>query len=112
MGSATVDSDVFRAIADPTRRALLDRLRASDHSVADLARPFHMSRPAISQHIRILRTAGLVRPRRAGRRMLYRINPRPLREVFNWSRQHLVTDPVGHVWSIRSKEVPHGNPGR
>ena len=54
--------NVFRAIADPTRRALLDLLRTSDRSVNELAEPFHMPQPAISQHLRILRHAGLERP--------------------------------------------------
>lgn len=77
--------DVFRAIADPTRRALLDLLRTSDRSVNELAAPFRMTQPAISQHLRVLRHAGLVEPRQVGRRRLYRLNARPLREVGAWA---------------------------
>jgi DNA-binding transcriptional ArsR family regulator len=77
--------DVFRAIADPTRRALLDLLRTSDRSVSELAEPFQMTQPAISQHLRVLRQAGLVRPKQVGRQRVYRLNARPLREVRDWA---------------------------
>jgi len=77
--------DVFRAIADPTRRALLDLLRTRDRSVNELAEPFHMSQPAISQHLRVLRHADLVRPQQVGRQRVYRLNPRPLRQVRDWA---------------------------
>ena len=77
--------DVFRAIADPTRRALLDLLRTSDRSVNELAEPFQMTQPAISQHLRVLRHAGLVRPKQVGRQRVYRLNARPLREVREWA---------------------------
>lgn len=81
-------ADVFRAIADPTRRGLLDLLRDSERSVSELTRPFRMSQPAISQHLRILRQAGLVRGRQAGRQRLYRLDPRPLRRVRDWTAHY------------------------
>ena len=81
-------SDVFRAISDPTRRALLDRLRAKELSVAELAAPFRMTQPAISQHLRILREADLVRPQRVGRQQVYRLNARPLRQVRDWAAHY------------------------
>ena len=77
--------DVFRAISDPTRRALLDLLRTTDRSVMELAAPFNMTQPAISQHLRVLREAGLVRPRQVGRQRVYRLNAKPLREVRDWA---------------------------
>ena len=77
--------DVFRAISDPTRRALLDLLRTRDRSVNELAEPFHMSQPAISQHLRVLRHAGLVKPQQVGRRRVYRLNAKPLRQVRDWA---------------------------
>ena len=101
MTTATAAADVFRAIADPTRRALLDCLLRSDRSVNELVGPFKMTRPAVSQHLRILREAGLVRAKRAGRRHVYRLDPRPLRSVFEWSQRYF-TDPSGHVWAVRS----------
>jgi DNA-binding transcriptional ArsR family regulator len=96
-------SDVFRAIADPTRRALLDRLRAGDLAVSDLAGPFRMTQPAVSQHLRILRDAGLVRAEQVGRQRVYRLNARPLRDVFEWAGLYrsLFRDPAGHVWRVR-----------
>ena len=75
---------VFRALGDPTRRAILDRLRRREEGVTQLCAPFEMSHPAISQHLRVLADAGLVRARRRGRERLYRLNAKPLREVFDW----------------------------
>ena len=76
--------DVFHAIADPTRRAILDRLRAGPSPVNRLAADFRQSRPAISRHLRVLRRARLVAERRAGRQRLYRLDPKPLRDVAGW----------------------------
>lgn len=76
--------DVFAAISDPTRRRLLDLLGEGPRPVNELARPFAMTRPAISQHLRILRDAGLVRMRRTGRQHHYRLQARRLREVYDW----------------------------
>ncbi len=78
------DSSVFLAIADPTRRAILDRLRAGERPVAELAEGFAMSAAAVSQHLAILRRAGLVADRRVGRVRFYRLNPEPLAEVESW----------------------------
>jgi DNA-binding transcriptional ArsR family regulator len=76
--------DVFRAIADPTRRAILDRLRAGPAPVNTLAADFQQSRPAISKHLKVLRTARLVAEQRAGRERYYQLEPHPLREVAGW----------------------------
>jgi len=81
---AAPPADVFAAISDPTRRRLLDRLGARERPVNDLARPFAMTRPAISQHLRILRRAGLVGVRRVGRERRYRLRAARLREVHDW----------------------------
>ncbi|HXE74389.1 MAG TPA: metalloregulator ArsR/SmtB family transcription factor [Candidatus Xenobia bacterium] len=81
---AVAHGDVFQAISDPTRRRLVERLSRSELSVNALARPFRMSRPAISQHLRVLRRAGLVRVRRAGRERYYRLYVLPLRRVHDW----------------------------
>jgi DNA-binding transcriptional ArsR family regulator len=78
------DADVFRAIADPTRRGILDRLREGPVAVNALAADFDQSRPAISKHLRVLRNARLVSEERAGRERLYRIRPAPLRNVAGW----------------------------
>jgi len=76
--------DVFHAVADPTRRAILDRLRTGDAPVNDLAAGFHMTRPAISKHLRVLREADLVTERRDGRNRVYSLQPAPLRDVVAW----------------------------
>jgi DNA-binding transcriptional ArsR family regulator len=101
MTSAAAREDIFRAVADPTRRAMLDLLGESERSVTELARPFRMSQPAISQHLRILREAGLVRGRQSGRRRLYRINPQQLRGVYDWAAKRFA-DPFGQVWTFAS----------
>ena len=75
---------VFRALADPTRRAILKRLCAGERSAGELARPFRISQPAVSQHLRVLRRFNLVRQRRVGMQRYYRLNPGPLRRVAEW----------------------------
>lgn len=77
-------SNVYQAIADPTRRQLLDLLGGGEQPVNYLARPFGVSRPAISQHLRVLREVGLVEERRVGRERRYRLCAEPLREVYDW----------------------------
>jgi len=77
-------SVVFRALADPTRRALLTRLMQGDATVAELAAPFHVSQPAISQHLKVLEEAGLIsRIRRATARLSH-LEAEPLREATVW----------------------------
>jgi DNA-binding transcriptional ArsR family regulator len=77
-------SSVFGALADPTRRAILARLTDGDFTVAELARPFAMSQPAISRHLKVLESAGLVsRTRRATARLSH-IEAAPLREATEW----------------------------
>ena len=65
----------FAALADPTRRAVFERLRQGPRPVGDIARDLPVSRPAVSQHLRVLKDAGLVTERRDGTRRLYRIDP-------------------------------------
>lgn len=84
MSGADETIDVFRAVADPTRRALLELLAEEDRPVQELVDRFDVSQPAISKHLRILREAGLVTPRRAGRQQIYRIEPAGLQEVYDW----------------------------
>lgn len=77
-------AEVFQAIADPTRRALLDLLLESERPVKSLVERFPISQPAISQHLRVLRKAGLVSERRAGRQRLYRLEGEALAQVADW----------------------------
>ena|ERR1044071_664106 len=84
MHRARASNDVFRAIADPTRRAILDRLRAGPANAGALAGDFRSSRPAISKHLRVLREARLVVDARVGRERVYTVDPVPLQSVAGW----------------------------
>jgi DNA-binding transcriptional ArsR family regulator len=84
MHRARAHADVFRAVADPTRRAILDRLRAGAAPVNALAADFDQSRPAISKHLRVLKLARLVREQRVGRERMYQLDPAPLQQVAGW----------------------------
>lgn len=78
-------NDVFAAIADPTRRRLLERMQDAERSVAELTEGAQMTIAAVSLHLQVLHRAGLVQQRIAGRRRLYRLDPAPLREVSDWT---------------------------
>ena len=93
MPSARPTGDPFRAIADPTRRLLLDALRAGERRVTDLAAPLDISLPAVSQHLGVLLQAGLVSEQRSGRERRYALTPRPLVEVHDW------LSPFEAIWS-------------
>jgi DNA-binding transcriptional ArsR family regulator len=77
-------ADVFGAIANPVRRALLDSLRTGPQPVHELAAAFAISRPAVSQHLRMLRDADLVVEEKFGGQRRYRLEPGPLRQVEVW----------------------------
>ncbi|ACA16780.1 transcriptional regulator, ArsR family [Methylobacterium sp. 4-46] len=78
------DADLFRLLADPTRRALFERLSAAEMTVSDLKAGFTISQPAISQHLAALKGAGLVRERREGRFSYYRADPAALTPLVEW----------------------------
>jgi DNA-binding transcriptional ArsR family regulator len=80
--------DVFGAISHPARRRILDLLLEADRSVNTIAGHFEMSRPAVSQHLRILLDAGLVTEQRHGRERRYRLVPAGLRNVKDWIAQY------------------------
>src|SRR5256885_6517650 len=84
MSRRLASHDVFLAIADPTRRGILDLLGAGEQPVSHLARQFDVTLSAISQHIRVLREVGLVAVRRVGRERRYRLNAGALQEVAEW----------------------------
>ena len=77
-------STTFAALADPTRRAILSRLALGETSVAELARPFDISAPAVTKHLKVLQRAGLITQTRQAQFRPCRINPKPLREVAHW----------------------------
>ena len=75
---------VFRAIADPTRRAIVDRLAEGEASLTELARPFDMSLPAVHQHLSLLEESGVVVTSKEGRVRTCRLDPRVLRKAEDW----------------------------
>jgi len=75
---------MFQALADPTRRAMVERLSRGPASVSELARPLAMSMPAVMQHLRMLEASGLVRSEKAGRVRTCRIDPLALSEAEQW----------------------------
>jgi DNA-binding transcriptional ArsR family regulator len=79
---------VFAALADPTRRAILNRLAAGEASVTELVEPFNMSQPAISKHIKVLERAGLVTRGRDAQRRPVRIDARMLAEATGWLEKY------------------------
>lgn len=80
--------DVFQAIADPTRREIIDLLADQSLPVKEVASNFEMSRPAVSKHLKILDECGLVMIRKKGRKRLYRSDPRKLQEVVEWAARY------------------------
>jgi DNA-binding transcriptional ArsR family regulator len=84
MPPTVAKSDVFRALADPTRRAVLERLARGETTVSQLNAGFAVSQPAISQHLAHLRRAGLVTERRVGRHAYYRVRPDGLAPLVDW----------------------------
>lgn len=78
------EQQTFRALADPNRRAILGRLTAAELNATELRDGLAISQPAVSQHLAVLRGAGLVSERRAGRHVRYRINPEGFRPLVDW----------------------------
>lgn len=84
MARAATTSDVFNAIAEPQRRAILVLLRTGERPVNELADELGMTQPGASKHLRVLREVGLVRDRQEGKQRLYAIDARGLRPVHEW----------------------------
>jgi DNA-binding transcriptional ArsR family regulator len=82
---------VFQALADPTRRAVLEQLARGPASVKELAQPFRMSLPAFAQHLGVLERSGLVRSRKQGRVRTYALETKPLAEAVDWLAQQRST---------------------
>jgi DNA-binding transcriptional ArsR family regulator len=76
--------DAFTALADPTRRRIIEALAAGESSFGDLADRFEMSRPAVSQHLKVLKEAGIVASRPDAQRRIYRLNDVSLDEIEAW----------------------------
>jgi DNA-binding transcriptional ArsR family regulator len=90
---------VWAALADPTRRAIVERLTRGPTRVTDVAAPFDLSLNAVSKHIKVLEAAGLVRRTRQGREHTLELDPAPLREVARWASD------VERFWSERLDRI-------
>jgi DNA-binding transcriptional ArsR family regulator len=82
---ATTSSDVFNAVAEPQRRAILTFLAADERPVGDIVDALELAQPSVSRHLRVLRDVDLVRARRDGRRVLYRTNAGAIRPLHEWA---------------------------
>ena len=91
--------DAFLALADPTRRRIIESLADGESAFGDLADQFEMSRPAVSQHLKVLREAGLVAVRKDAQRRIYRLNPEGLGELDRW------LDQVKRFWGPRLDDL-------
>jgi DNA-binding transcriptional ArsR family regulator len=78
----------FAALADPTRRRILEHLAKGDRCVTDLAKPHRMSLPAVSKHLRVLENAGLIRRRRDGRVHRLNLEARPMKDALEWIEEY------------------------
>jgi DNA-binding transcriptional ArsR family regulator len=93
------DVDVFSALANPVRREILMRLREAPLGVSELASRFDIGRPAVSEHLQVLRKARLIREEPRGRERYYHLDPRPLSEVEAW------LDAFTRYWKQRLKAI-------
>lgn len=103
----------FGALADPTRRAILSRLASGEASVSDLAKPFKMSLPAVSKHLKVLQRAGLVTQGREAQWRPCRLEAAPLKEVANWVERYRIyweqsfDNLEDYLAIVQSKEKEH-----
>ena len=94
---------VFRAVADPTRRGILERLHQAELTVTEICEPLHITQPSLSKHLAVLKRSGLITARRSGRHRYYRLHPEPLEQIAAWAAQFRdVRDPSGHIWRLTS----------
>jgi DNA-binding transcriptional ArsR family regulator len=103
---AAPSTDVFHAIADPKRRQILDLLREGERPVGELVPHLGVTMGAVSQHLRVLREAGLVVQRKDGRHRRYSVDAAPLREVADW------TESYSRFWKDRLRRLGHHLDGR
>ncbi|MBE7447474.1 MAG: winged helix-turn-helix transcriptional regulator [Kofleriaceae bacterium] len=104
-GAATAEDRIFAALADPSRRAIFEALTGGEAAVKELTARFAISQPAISQHLATLRQAGLVRGRREGRCVYYRVEPRGLKPLLDWIAHYRAfwTERVGRLERLLEK---------
>ena len=84
MNAAAAEDRIFQALADPSRRAIFESLTHGEAAVKELTARFDISQPAVSQHLALLKDAGLVKGRRDGRHVYYRVKPRGMKPLVDW----------------------------
>src|ERR1700722_2299708 len=84
------ETEIFKALADPTRRAVFERLADGERNATELREGLAISQPAMSQHLAVLRSAGLVAEQRSGRNVNYQVNPEGLALMFRWLQRYRV----------------------
>ena len=84
LSASALENRIFVALADPSRRAIFESLTRGETAVKDLTARFDISQPAVSQHLAALKDAGLVRGRREGRRVYYRVEPKGMKPLIDW----------------------------
>lgn len=99
MARAATTTDAFNAVAEPRRRQILDALAAGERPVNDLVTELGLAQPLVSKHLRVLREVGLVDVRDEGRQRLYRLNPEPLRSIYDWVRDY------EQLWTARFEKL-------
>ena len=108
----------FSALADPTRRAILSRLRSGEASVLELAKPFRISLPAVSRHLKVLHRAGLIARVRKAQWRPCRLRAAPLKDVSDWVEHYRrfwdqsLDRLDSYLHELQTKEKPHGRPRR
>ena len=105
LSPAVAENRIFVALADPSRRAIFVSLTRGESAVKDLTARFDISQPAVSQHLATLKEAGLVKARREGRNVFYRIEPRGLKPLIDWIAHYRVfwTEHVGRLEQLLEK---------
>ena len=118
MARAATTSDVFNAVAETSRRDILEALAGGESAVGELVARLHLSQPQVSKHLGVLRTVDLVRCRTAGRQRLYRVNGAALKPIHDWTKSfeslwnELFDRIDGLLGDVAEDELDHANAGR
>ena len=94
-----IENTIFKALADPTRRAIFEKLAAGGMNASALRQGIEISQPAMSQHLSVLRMAGLVREQRQGRFVNYEVDPEGLMHIARWLSKYR------HYWPARASDL-------
>ncbi|HSE27795.1 MAG TPA: metalloregulator ArsR/SmtB family transcription factor [Gemmatimonadales bacterium] len=102
MRTVAAETRIFQALADPSRRAIFESLTRGEAAVKDLTARFDISQPAVSQHLATLKDAGLVKGRRDGRCVYYRVNPSGIKPLIDWIAHYRAfwTDHLGRLEAL------------